>query len=113
RRRLTDVEAVARGPVRVIERAEKTGLARQVIDDLDLVPDVVPRGHAIDAAGEELLAELGGDAEPVGGILDVRHDEIDRARRDEPRQLRRQDVPPGAAVDVSQESDAHASNPRL
>jgi hypothetical protein len=37
---------------------------------------VVPHGQNVDALAEEFGPDLGGDADPAGGVLPVGHDEV-------------------------------------
>src|SRR5206468_6701251 len=102
------VQTGAGRPPRIVERPEETRLPGKVVENLLLVPDMVARGHAVDAAGEDLLAQIRRDAESVRGVLDVRHHEVDPPVPDHAGKLGREDLTSGAAVDVADQGDAQA-----
>ena len=79
-----------------------------------LVPDVVPRGHAVHAQGQELLQDLSRHALTGSGVFAVDNHEV------EPLPLLpkggegvRQGRSPRAAVDVADKKDAHGCLPRF
>ena len=77
-------------------------------DDLALVPDVVAGGHAVDAHGQELVADLPGDPEAAGGVLDVGDAVVDVVLAEDDGQRLLHDGAPGAADDVADDQDVHA-----
>ena len=72
-----EVAALAGRSGRVVRRPEETRLCADVIERFLLVPDVIARGHHLDAPVEQLIADLPGDPEPRRGVLRVGDDEID------------------------------------
>ena len=76
--RARDVAAVARYAGGVVGRPEQPRLDADVVDRFLLVPDVVARRHHVDAAVEQLLADLARDAESGRRILGIR-DHADRS----------------------------------
>ena len=74
-------------------------------DDLALVPDVVARGHAVDAHGEELVADLPRHPEAAGGVLHVRDAVADVVQGEEGGQGLLHDAAPGAAHHVADDED--------
>jgi len=55
------------GPLGIIGGPQQARLAVQVIVELALVPDVVAAGEDVQAEGEQILGDGGGDAEAPGG----------------------------------------------
>ena len=76
--RARDVAAVARHAGGVVGRPQQPRLGADVVERFFLVPDVIARGHDVDAQVEELVADLPRDAEAGGRVLAVGDDEIDR-----------------------------------
>src|SRR5207245_8396416 len=83
-RALSMVNPRAGSARRVVERAEQARLAREVLEDLRLVPDVVAARQAVEARGEKLLRAVGRDTEAVGRVLDIGPGEVDAATGTEP-----------------------------
>jgi hypothetical protein len=53
------------------------GAGVEILDDLALVPDVIPSRQNADAEFEKLFGYLRSEAEPAGGIFRVGDDEVD------------------------------------
>jgi hypothetical protein len=66
---------------------------------------VVARRDHVRARGEELLGELGGQADPVGGVLAVDDAEVDPELVPELGQPVRDGPPAGRPEDVTDEED--------
>ena len=100
------IAAVARRAGRVVGRPQQPRLGADVVERFLLVPDVVARGHHVDAAVEQLVADLARDAEAGGRVLGVGDDEVDRVAVDEGRQPVLDQVAPGPADDVADEEQS-------
>ena len=68
----------------------------------------LPGRHAVDAHGQELVADLAGDAEAAGGVLDVGDAVVDVVQREERRQRLLHDGAPGAAHHVADDEDVQS-----
>src|SRR6185436_288050 len=71
------VAAIAGHARREVGGTEQPRLGANVIDRLLAVPNVIAGRHDFDAPIEQLIADLPGDAESGGGVLDVGDDEVD------------------------------------
>src|SRR5258708_21282836 len=104
---LTEIAAAAGHPGGEVRRTQQLRLARDVIEDLLLVPDVIPRRHRVDAVAEDGVGDIPGDAEAGGGVLDVGDDEVQRLLFDERGHGAARDLAPRLAEDVADEKDTH------
>ena len=68
---------------------------------------VAERDH-VDAGGEQLVGDLGGDAEPAGDVLAVDDDEVGRVGARAARAAAQQRAPAEPADEVTEEQDAVA-----
>ena len=76
-RRPREIAAVPRCGGGVVSWPQQARLDADVVQSLFFIPDVVARGHYLDAEVEQLLADFASDAEASRGVLGVRDDEID------------------------------------
>jgi hypothetical protein len=70
---------------------------------------VVAQRDRVDAAGQQLVGELGRDPEAAGDVLAVDHDEVRRVALAQRRQQPEQRASPEAAHDVADEQDGGGS----
>ena len=104
---LPDVRAAAGLARGVVERAQELGDEVDDADDLLLVPDVVAGGQAVDPRVEDLVADLLGDAEAAGGVLDVGDAVVDVVLLEDDGQGLLQDGAAGVAHHVPDQQDVH------
>ena len=104
-----DVGAAAGRAGRIVDRAQEPLVPVGEDQRLALVPDVVAGGDAVGAGGDELQEDLLGDAEAAGGVLAVHHDEVEAVPGDQAGQLLLHGRAAGAADDVAEEEEPHAS----
>ena len=104
---LADVGAAAGLARGVVQRAQELGDEVDDAEDLLLVPDVVARGEAVDARVEDLVADLLGDAEAAGRVLDVGDAVVDVVLLEDGGQGLLEDGAPGVAHDVPDQQDVH------
>src|SRR6185503_12292599 len=106
RARAREIAALARRPGRVVRGPEETRLGADVIERFLLVPDVIARGHHLDAPVEQLVPDLAGDPEPRRGVLRVGDDEIDAVVLDEAGEPLPHELAAGTADDVADEQQS-------
>ena len=92
-----------------VRGSQQSRFARDVLQDLLLVPDVIAGRHDVDAVAEDRVGDVAGHAESRGRILDVGDDEVDVALLDERGDGAPRDLTPGLAEDVANEKDVHRS----
>ncbi len=102
-----EIAAVAGRAGGVVRRPQQARLDADVVERLFLVPDVIAGGHHVDAAVEQLLADLARDAEAGGRVLGVGDDEIDAVVVDDRLQSLAHELASGTPDDVADEKDAH------
>src|SRR4029078_7826278 len=95
-------------PLRKVLRSDELRLPRDVVKDLLLVPDMVARGHRVDAVAEDRVGEVAGDGEAGGRALDGDNDEVDPLALDQRGNGAARALAPGLTEDVANEKDAHA-----
>ena len=105
--RTCEVTAIARHAGRVVGRPQETRLGSDVVERLLLVPDVIARGHHVDAEVEDLLANLARDTETAGRVLRVGNDEVDLMALDEAGQALTQQITSRFADDIADEEQPH------
>src|SRR5206468_1117821 len=101
-----DIDAAA-GALGVVGGAEQARLAGKVVEDLLLVPDVIPGGEDVDAEGQQILGDGGCDAEAAGSVLAVRNGEVDAVGRDDILQVIGDDPAPRRAEDIADKENVH------
>jgi hypothetical protein len=106
--RPSPVRAAARHPGGVVGRAEQSWLGADVLDHFLLGPDVIARGHHVDARFEKRVADVLRDAETGGRVLRIGDDEIGIQPIDEPPQSLADDFAARLSDDVADEEDLHA-----
>ena len=102
-----DDAAASRHAGREVRGPQEPRLARQILQHLFLVPDVVARRHDVDAIAEDRIRHVAGDAETRRRVLDVGDDEIESALLDERRNRAPGDLAAGFSKDVADEQDLH------
>ena len=105
--RLDDHRADARRARGVVGGAQEQVLLDDVLDDLLAVPDVVPRGHHVDAAVQEAAGQGRRHPEPGCRVLDVDDHEVSVELRPEAGQDGEQRAPPGLAEHVADADHRH------
>src|SRR5439155_14450159 len=105
--RLDDHRADARRARGVVGGAQEQVLLDDVLDALLAVPDVVPRGHHVDAAVQEAAGQGRRHPEPGRRILDVGDHEVSVELRPEAGQDGEQRAPPGLAEHVTDADHRH------
>ena len=103
--RAREIAAVAGRAGGVVGRPQQPRLGADVVERFLLVPDVVARGHHVDAPVEQLVADLARDAEAGGGVLGVGDHEVDAVEVDDAGQAAPDQLAPGLADDVADEED--------
>ncbi len=100
-----------RGRPGIIVRAQNSFLGVEVRDDLALVEDVVAGGDRVRPGIEELVADLGRDAEAAGGVLAVDDDEVERELVAQPGEMLRHHRSARPANHVTANQNTHRSVP--
>jgi hypothetical protein len=95
-----------RGAVAEVRRAEESVARLEERNQVAVPPDVVPRRDRISARREDLLGQLGGQADAVCGVLAVDDAEVDVELVPQLGQLRLDRPPPRRPEDVTEEEDA-------
>jgi hypothetical protein len=96
--------------VRVVRRADDPVVLLQDGNPFGFVPDVVPRGHAVDPEAEEFVGDFPGDSLPGGGVLAVGDNEVKTAAPlPEEGKHRGNSLAPGASHDISDKEYPHFS----
>src|SRR5262245_22782424 len=108
-REITAVAGHAGGEVGWPQQAR---LGANVVDRLFPIPDVIARRHDVEAAVEQLIADLAGDAEAGCGIFHVADDEIDLVIVAERRQAATNQLAAGTTDDVADEEKANHATGR-
>ena len=101
--RAADVDAApgrARGKIR---RADEPRVLVEVRQDLALVPAVIAAGHHLNAVAEQIVGEVGRDAESGRRVFAVGDDEVDLVMPDEGGQAPADQLAAGLADDVADE----------
>jgi hypothetical protein len=104
-----DAGALARRANREVERPQQARLVADVADRFFLVPDVVAGGDAVHASTEQIVTDFLGDTEATGGVLSVRHHEIDPVIALEARQALDHHIAPRPPYDVTAEQQTHGA----
>ena len=106
------VTAIPGNGGREVGRAQQPRLGANVVDRFLAIPDVVARCHDVEAAVEQLIANLACDAEAGRGILNVGDHEIDLVIVADRRQAAPNQLAAGAADDVADEEEANHESGR-
>ena len=85
-------------------------LARNEIQDLLAVPDMIAPGKYLDSGGQQFFGEPGGYAEPRRGILSIGDHQIRLLARDNVFQAFEYDSPAGRTYNVPNKQNAHGFN---
>src|SRR6185312_2057021 len=107
RRRLVDVDTGAWRAGRIVGRAQQARVAREVVVDVPLVPDVIAGCHHIDTVTEKFLRNGGCNAEAGGGIFAVRDYKVDRFGPADVLDVVGDDAAPGMTEDVADKEKFH------
>src|SRR5262249_26409073 len=81
-------------------------LARQIIVDLALVPDMIAAGEDIGPIPEQLVRELRGYTEPAGSVFAVGDGEVDAFAVDNLRQASGDNASPCMREDIADKDKA-------
>ena len=79
----------------------------KVVDDLPLIPNMIPGGNDVDIEFEQLFGEGGRDAEAGGSVLAICDDQIDVSVAHDPGQAVLYNRPPRTSKNVADEENAH------
>ena len=85
----------------IIRRTQKARLAREVIVNLALVPDMIAAGQHVEAVTEQLVGQLRRDAEASGGVFGVGDGKVDFFRRDDFLQMTGHNMAPGRSKNIA------------
>jgi hypothetical protein len=99
--RLDDDDSAAWKLIDIVRRAKQARLAREIVVDLALVPDVVAAGEDVDAVAEDLVGKCGGDAESAGRVFGVRDSQMDIFSSDDFFEVPGDQAPADGAEDVA------------
>jgi hypothetical protein len=101
-------DAAARIFVRVVSRAQKLRLARQIVQDFLLVPDMIPGSKYIQTQSEQFLGDRRRDTETAGCIFSIGDGQIDMVGLLDVLQMVGDDVTPRRGEDIADEEDVHS-----
>jgi hypothetical protein len=104
-----EIAAVAGHTGRVIGRPEQAWLRADVVDGFLLRPDVIARGHDIDAPAEDLVADFTRDPGTGRGVLRVGDHQVDLMMIDESSHAAAHEIASRFSDNVADEEDAHAA----
>ena len=105
-----DVDAIARGHhddpfagqfLDVVRRTQQARLAREVIVNFALVPDMIAGGQDVEPVAEQILGQLRRDPESARGIFRVGDRQMNVFRRDDVFQMPRDEVPADGAENIT------------
>ena len=82
----------------------------EVVEQFALVPHVVAGCHDVGAEVEELLGDLGGNAEAAGGVFDIHDGEVDVVGLAQMADVLAHDPASRAAEDVADEEDVQSGS---
>ena len=99
-------------PRREIGRAQDAVIARDVLDQLALVPDMVAGRQDVGAGIVKLAREPFGQPIAMRGVLGVDDRHIDREVALQSGQVAAHRLPPGAPDDIAAKQDIHESEPQ-
>ena len=92
---------------REIDRPDREREELDVVEELPLIPDVIPIRDDVRAVRVELARDVGGESCSTRGVLAVHDREVDLALRADLRQECRYRVPTWSPDDITDKKDSH------